>query len=163
MHCERIVVGYDGSRAARAALAWAVRRAGNTGVVSVVSAWLPDTKADVTSLRDRAVAELRKAISVARSAAPPSLRPVVTGTVVMSDLVTALRLLADTADRIVIGGAGADTAARALRRGLLAHPRPYGGACPLTIIGLRAPTTATSGRSRAKPRGRPKVPMPQFG
>jgi nucleotide-binding universal stress UspA family protein len=137
MRCERIVVGYDGSAAARNALAWAIRRAGSIGVVSVVSAWSPDPDVDLTTLRDRLIAEQREAIRGALAAALPSSRPVVTGTLVMSDLGTALRLLADTADRIVIGGAWGSNVVRELRRGLMAHPRPYGGPCPLTIIGPR--------------------------
>jgi hypothetical protein len=151
VRCERIVVGYDGSPAARTALVWAMRRAGRTGVVSVVSTWSPNPAADLTLLRDRVIAEQRQAIRNARAATPRSSRPVATGTVVMCDLVTALRLLADRADRIVIGAARANTAARALRRALVAHPRPYGGPCPLTIISARysARTHPEGRRSRS--------------
>jgi hypothetical protein len=108
------------------------------GVVSVVSAWSPKPNADLTTLRDRLITEQREAIRCALAAALPSSRPVVTGTLVMSDLGTVLRLLADTADRIVIGGGRGSSVGRALRRGLVAHPRPYGGPCPLTIIEPRS-------------------------
>jgi hypothetical protein len=158
MRCERIVVGYDGTRAARHALTWAMRRAGSTGVVSVVSPWSAEPGSDLTMLRDRVVAELRRAIRAARAATAPSSRPVVTGTVVMSDLVTALTLQADTVDRIVVGSTGPSSAVRAMRRVLAAHPRPYGGPCPLTIIGPRESARVASGRTPIEP-GRPKVPI----
>lgn len=135
MRNERIAVGYDGSPAARKALAWAIRRAGSTDVVYVVSPWWPDPESDLTTLRDRIVAEQREAIRAALAAAQPSSRPVVMGTLVMCSLDTALRLLADTADRLVIGAGRGSNADRELRLSLATHPRPYGGPCPLTIVG----------------------------
>jgi Universal stress protein family len=135
MTIDRIVVGYDGYKQSHGALAWAIGEASVTGaVVHVVTAWSasgdrpPDVAAMTARLRERQA----EAILAALSAKPGGRRPVVTGSVVMADAVTALATAAAEADLVVIGS-GTHVADR-LKARLRRWPRRYGGPCPVREV-----------------------------
>jgi nucleotide-binding universal stress UspA family protein len=135
MTIDRIVVGYDGYKQSRGALAWAIREAGETGaVVHVVTAWSanggrqPDVAAVARRLRERQAEAIRAILS----AKPRGRRPVVAGSVVMADAVTALALAAEEADLVVIGS-GTHVVDR-LNARLRRWPRRYGGPCPVREV-----------------------------
>jgi nucleotide-binding universal stress UspA family protein len=135
MSIDRIVVGYDGYQQSRGALAWAAREASETGaVVHVVTAWTassdrpPEVAAMTGRLRDRQAEAIRAAIA---GLSRPR-RPVVTGSVIMADAVTALARAAQEADLVVIGS-GTHVADR-LNARLRRWPRRYGGPCPVRVV-----------------------------
>jgi hypothetical protein len=135
MTIDRIVVGYDGGRQSRGALGWAVREASATGaVVRVVTAWTgagdrPPGVATVTArLRDRQVAAIRDAVN----RLPGDRPPVVTGSVVMADPVTALAAAAADADVVVIGSG--THVPNELKARLARWPGRHGGPCPLRVV-----------------------------
>ena len=135
MTIDRIIVGYDGTTQARGALRCAVHEAGPTGaVVHVVTAWTvddgrPPAVATVTALLRARQAE---AIRAALDRLPDGQRPVVTGSVVMADPVTALNAAAADADLVVIGYGPRLPAL--LRARLQQCPRGFGGPCPLRVV-----------------------------
>jgi nucleotide-binding universal stress UspA family protein len=155
MTIDRIVVGYDGYTQSRGALAWAVREAGATGaVVRVVTAWTasadrpPEVAAMAGRLRDRQA----EAIRVAVAGLPRPRRPVVIGSVMMADPVTALGRAAEEADLVVIGFGThvADRLDTRLRR----WPRRYGGPCPVRVV-----RTVSTSDIRAQVRYLARVPQ----
>jgi nucleotide-binding universal stress UspA family protein len=135
MTIDRIVVGYDGYGQSRGALAWAVREASVTGaVVHVVTAWTasddrpPAVAAVAGRLRDWQAAAIRAVVAGMYR----DRRPVVTGSVLMADAVTALALAAEDADLVVIGS-GTHVADRLTPR-LKRWPRRHGGPCPVRVV-----------------------------
>jgi hypothetical protein len=135
MTLDRIVVGYDGFGQSRGALVWAVLKASATGaVVHVVTAWTagddrpPEVAAVAGRFRNCQAAAIRAAI-----AGPcRGCRPVVTGSVVMADAVTALAMAAQDADLVVIGS-GTHVAER-LNARLKCWPRRHGGPSPVQVV-----------------------------
>lgn len=135
MTIDQIVVGYDGYKQSRGALAWAVREAGVTGaVVRVVTAWTAgsDRPPEIAAVAGRLRERQAEAIRAALPGRPRGRRPVVTGSVVMADVVTALAMAAQQADLVVIG-AGTQVADR-LNARLRRWPRRYGGPCPVREV-----------------------------
>jgi nucleotide-binding universal stress UspA family protein len=105
---NRIAVGFDGSPAARRALAWAVRKAvQRDALVLVVTAWtVTDHRPEaLMAERIRLGEEQRAAIAEARAPYPPSIRPVVARELILADPVTALAHVARMVDTVVLGDA----------------------------------------------------------
>jgi nucleotide-binding universal stress UspA family protein len=138
MHIDRIVVGYDGSGPSRAALAWAVREATRTrAIVRVVTTWAPASSRppEVAAIAARRRKHQATAIRSALGGVPSAHRPVVVGSVVMADPVTALADAAADADPLVIGsGPRTDGLADRLTARLARWPRRYGGPCPVRTV-----------------------------
>jgi nucleotide-binding universal stress UspA family protein len=144
----RIAVGFDGSPAARAALAWALREAGRRqSRVLVVTAW-PTADRATARHRDGLVAARRRlqrrqrdAVATAGAGLVP-IPPVATE-VVLADPVTALCHAADFADLVVVGGGGPAVDAGAVRTGdaLTARlARRRGTQPPVPVVVVAAPT-----------------------
>ncbi|MDG4830926.1 universal stress protein [Solwaraspora sp. WMMD1047] len=167
----RIAVGFDGSPAARAALAWALREADRRqSRVLVVTAWPTADRAtarrrdDLVTARLRLQRRQRDAVAAAGAGLVP-IPPVATE-VVLADPVTALCHAADFADLVVVGGGGPATDTGAVRTGdaLTARlARRRGPQPPVPVVVVAAPTepaaaeggtgrdrqrTATSGMAR---------------
>lgn len=140
----RIVIGFDGSPAARRALDWAVHEAVRRSArVLVVTAYPPQShpehpagsSARVNDLL-RLVRAQREAINVA-VAGLDAERPVIGRQVVIADPVVALRHAGTMADLLVLGVASRDgmstsTAGRIAQA--FADRRNRGMACPLVVV-----------------------------
>jgi nucleotide-binding universal stress UspA family protein len=134
----RIVVGYDGSASARAALELAVERARSGGTLFLVHAWDPPEhwrgSGHYQPVIDDALAEAKALLAEARAEHPE---------LGLIDCVTELiagppaRAIADVAavrdaDEIVVGTRGFSRA-RALL-GSVSHELIHLAACPVTVI-----------------------------
>jgi nucleotide-binding universal stress UspA family protein len=133
----RIVVGVDGSKSSRAALAWAVRQAALTGaVVDAVTAWqiplyygfaLTDEGPDFAQL---AASSLDEAIAEAASLEPGVvIRP----TVVQENAAQALLDAAKGADLLVVGSRGHAGFTEALL-GSVGQHCVHHAECPVVVV-----------------------------
>jgi len=135
MTIDRIVVGYDGYRQSRGALASAVREASVTGaVVHVVTAWTPSghRPPEVAAMAERLRHRQAEAVRAAVGRVSVGSRPVVTASVVLADPVTALAMAAEQADLVVIGS-GTHVPERLTAR-LKRWPHRHGGPCPVRVV-----------------------------
>lgn len=135
---NRIAVGFDGSPAARRALAWAVRKAvQRNALVLVVTAWTV-TDHDPAALmaeRIRLGEAQRAAITAARAPYPPAVRPVVARELILADPVTALAHVARMVDVVVLGTGTPTGGSIADRLGArLRVRRGIGGTSPLIVV-----------------------------
>jgi nucleotide-binding universal stress UspA family protein len=128
----RIIVGVDGSRASKAALAWAIRQAVRTdAVVEVVTAyyWFPmpieeiDFKALATQVIEDAIFE-----------APDPSEPVkIVPKVVCGSPAKALVQEATGAELLVVGSRGHGPVSEALL-GSVSHYCVHHAACPVVVV-----------------------------
>lgn len=172
MRHNRIAVGYDGSPAARYALAWAVREAmGRDAIVLLVTAWpaTAHTSHDPATLvahRLRLHGMQRR--GVAEAVAGLDRPPVVAREIILADPVTALVHAASFADIVVIGG----DATEALRPGSVAavlaerlgrRRRQRADPAPVVVLTTTSqaaalPAAATAPTSWPPSDGRTRVP-----
>jgi hypothetical protein len=158
----RIAVGFDGSRAARAALAWTVREAARRGArVLLVTAW-PTADRVAARRRGRLVtARLRlqrlQREAVAVATAGLAEVPEVLREIVLADPVTALSHAANFADLVVLGDSGpthgrhdATTAAALVDR--LARRRRTGAPVPVLVVPTSPRTAVTAAGRPVRPR-----------
>jgi len=141
---ERIVVGFDGTRASRQALTWAVREAARRrGRVLVVRAWetggsaaTPATTAALRAERVRLDEQMREAILSARLELAVNANggpaPVIARELIIATPETALCHAARMADVVVVGEG--PVLPTALARRLARRRHRFGGPCPLLVV-----------------------------
>ncbi|WJK44090.1 universal stress protein [Solwaraspora sp. WMMA2056] len=163
MDPRRITVGLDRSPAARAALAWAVRRAGRCGAtVLVVTAW-PDVdravaRSDGTLPAGQVRLHRMQRDAIATALAGLDTTPLVVREIIYAAPDAALAHAAAGADLLVIGGDQGTPGrlADALRRRLDGTRVVRGSAAQLVVV--RAPDVARTTTARPFTPARPTTP-----
>jgi nucleotide-binding universal stress UspA family protein len=153
---RRIVVGVDGSPASRAALAWAVGQAGETGAsVAAVIAWhrpalvggvpfAPTEGLDSTDYGGSAAKVLSDAVS---QTVDPDGPVTVTSTVREGNAAQVLLDLAKDADLLVVGNRGHGGFAEALL-GSVSEACVHHAQCPVVIVREPSHDRAPAGGQR---------------